>query len=132
MTLHDKVSEKRNKKAQAKTDGKQNDELKELKEKIEKLEGGGGGDKKDEQKPKEEDKDKDKGNDDKKSHRSRSRSRSRSSSRRRRRRDSMDRSRALIEQTYANHLMRVGDRYAEGDCEYLSQHAAIIHLTYWG
>ncbi|KAK4496949.1 hypothetical protein PRZ48_011398 [Zasmidium cellare] len=114
MTLHDKYQEKKAKKAQKQTDGKQNNEIKELKEQIEKLSGGGDGAKKNDDKPKEENKEKEKGDDqDKKSQRSRSRSRS--SSRHRRRRDSMDRSRAMIEQTYANHLMRVGDRYAEGD-----------------
>lgn len=119
MTLHDKVQERRNKKAQLKTDGKQNDEIKELKERLEKLGGGGDEAKDDGDKSKEEDKKEKSNEQDKKAQRSRSRSRSRSSSRRRRRRDSMDRSKTLIEQTYANHLMRVGDRYAEGDCQHL-------------
>lgn len=122
MALHDRVAEKREKRKQEKRDGKQNDAIKELEEKISKLENDKGG-----EGIKSESKDNDKNNDkEQKSRRSKSRARSQSdsgtssrsisSSRRRRRRDDMRQSKDMLEQTYAKHVSKAGDRYAEGDC----------------
>lgn len=137
MTLHDKVSEKRAKKKQAKTDQGQNDQIKEMKEKLDKLEKGGGaeGEKKDEGGKDEKGKDESKGKP-----RSRSRSRSRSSSRRRppRRRESVfddedayfahnaAKSKDMIERTYQDHLQKIGPKYARGDCE-----CDMLIMAYW-
>lgn len=115
MALADKIQEKRDKSKQKATDGKQDDEIKALEEKLKKLgiESSVGDDKKGEGK----------------SRRSRSRSSSRSSSRRRRRRrDDYDddaayfahsarRSRAMIEQTYQDNVTRLGQGFAQGDCQ---------------
>ncbi|KAK4542098.1 hypothetical protein LTR36_007129 [Oleoguttula mirabilis] len=113
MALADKIQEKRDKRKQNATDGKQDNEIKQLEEKLKKLgiESGTGNNKvKGEGKAQ------------------RSRSSSRSSSRRRRRRhdDEYDddaayfahsarRSRAMIEQTYQDQVTRMGQGYAHGD-----------------
>ncbi|SMQ51252.1 unnamed protein product [Zymoseptoria tritici ST99CH_1A5] len=125
-TLHDKIQEKREKAKQKETDGKQNNQLKKLKEQVASFEKAAI-----ETKEKFEANLDEKPSDDKdKRGRSRSRSRSRSSSRsrsrrRRRRRelledeaffaDSVRRSKAMIQQTYAEGLNRVGPAYAVGD-----------------
>ncbi|KAK5122466.1 hypothetical protein LTR85_004050 [Meristemomyces frigidus] len=114
MALADKIQEKRDKSKQKATDGKQDNDIKQLEAKLKKLgiESSAGSDKK---------------NGERKSQRSRSRSSSRSSSRRRRRRrDDYDddaayfahsarRSRAMIEQTYQDNLTRMGQGFAHGD-----------------
>ncbi|KAI7460004.1 hypothetical protein KC357_g9068 [Hortaea werneckii] len=102
MTLHDKVQEKRDKKKQKAVDAKQTGEIERLRKKVEAVKSGHDSDDETES----------------------SGSRSRSQCRRRQRRSLLEeddfayesrRSRAMIERTYEDHLMRAGDRYATGD-----------------
>ena len=107
MTLADKIQEKRDRRKQNALDGKQDGEIKQLQEKIKKLEVGEGP-----------------ANDATKAD-GRAK-RSRSSSRRRRPRDddydndehyaySARRSRGMIERAYEDNIMRMGEGYARGD-----------------
>lgn len=103
MTLADKISEKRDRRKQKALDGKQDGEIKQLQEKLKRLE-----------------------KDDTTSDEDRTTKRRRSSSRPQRRRDeayedndyfahSAQRSRGMIERTYEDNLLRMGDGYARGD-----------------
>jgi hypothetical protein len=101
MTLADKVQDKRDKRKQKATDGKQDATTKALEERMNKLERENG--------------------------ETKSRRSSRSRSRRRRRDDSDDetevaanarRSRAVIERAYEENVHRMGQQYGYGDCEY--------------
>ena len=107
MTLADKIQEKRDRRKQTALDGKQDGEIKQLQDKIKKLEVGDGAK-------------------DDATTADRKAKRSRSSSRRRRPRDddydddeyfahSARRSRAMIERAYEDNLMRLGEGYAHGD-----------------